>query len=106
MIPAQALFFGIVIDKLSKLSDLSVPWFVAFKAASDVLTNFMMFSQPPNFMVATIGVFLNFFFGKGYFGVVILTLKTVVDERAANIAVSFGLLAVNLNTLIISSLLG
>lgn len=101
------MFFGILIDKLSKLSDLSVPWFVAFKAISDITTNYMMFaSRPPNFMLAKFGVFLNFFFGKGYFGVIILTLKTVVDDRAANIAVSFALLSVNLNTLIFSSLLG
>lgn len=104
LIPAQAVFFGIVIDRLSKMTDLAVPWFVAFKALADILTNTLMFYQP-NFQIALWGVFLNFFLGKGFFGPIILTMKTVVDPKAANISVSFALLAVNLNTLIVSQIL-
>lgn len=97
-----------MVDKLSQKSHLTVPWFVAFKSFSDLVSNSMMFYQPspPNFMVSLYGVFVNFFFGKGFFGVIILTLKTVVDPKAANISVSFALLFGNLNTLIVSQILG
>lgn len=56
--------------------------------------------------MALIGVYIQFVMCKGFFGIIILTLKTVVDERAANISVSFALLSVNLNILITSYLLG
>lgn len=43
LIPLQALMFGILIDRLSKKTDLAVPFFVAYKAFWDIITNYMMF---------------------------------------------------------------
>lgn len=101
LIPAQAVFFGILVDRLGRMTDLAVPWFEAFKALADIMTNTLMFFQP-NLNIALWGVCLNFFLGKGFFGPIILTMKTVVDPKAANISVSFALLAVNQNSLIVS----
>lgn len=84
---------------------MTVPLFVVFKAFWDIITNIMVFGQEKNFYVGLTGVMLNFVFCKGYFGVIILTLKTVVDEQAASIAVSFALLSIYLNNLVMGTLL-
>lgn len=105
LIPLQAVVFGFIVDCLSKKSDMTVPLFVAYKATCDIIANFLIFGQS-NFNLAMIGVYINFLMCKGFFGIVILTLKTVVDEKVASISVSFALLSVNLNILLIGTGLG
>lgn len=84
---------------------MAVPLFVAWKSMWDIISNFLIFGQHSQIQLGVIGVMLNFIFCKGFFGVIILTLKTVVEEQAASIAVSYALLVVNLNILILGSVL-
>lgn len=84
---------------------MAVPLFVAWKSVWDIIGNWFIFGQHDKVSLGIVGVLINFIFCKGFFGVIILTLKTVVEEQAASIAVSYALLIVNLNILILGSVL-
>lgn len=107
-VPLFSVLQTILIEVINKRTNATVPIILVFKFIFDVVSNYFIFYQQGNFMLAVLGLYLDFSLTKGQPGLLVITLATVVDERAANfvvvIIILFQKAMVNLITYIMAHL--
>lgn len=85
---------------------MTIPMLCLVKAVIDIPCLFMIFYQQSNFTIGIAGVFLQYFFAKGWTSAAILILKTVVDPSIAPLSVSMFMLTASLVSTLSSHTMG
>lgn len=86
-VPLFSVLQTMLIEFINKRTKATVPYIVIGKGFFDMVSNLLIFFQTSSYMTSIIGLYIDFALTKGQPGLYIITLATVVDERAANFVV-------------------
>ena len=102
----STLFTGMAIEHFEKQSEMTIPMVCLIKAVVDIPCLLMIFFQQSSFTLGMAGVFLEYFFAKGWTSAAILILKTVVDPSIAPLSVSMFMLTASVVSTVSSQAIG
>lgn len=87
---------GLIIDYFEPRSEMTIPMLCLIKAVIDIPFLLMTYFQQSSFIISELGIFLQYFFAKGWTSAAILILKTVVDPSIASLSISMFMLTASL----------